>query len=235
MIAANVVIAEYLENHDVSWIRRMVGTPERWPRIAEVAARHGGQLPDQPDASALAAFLRAARQQHPDTFPDISLAIVKLLGSGEYVVERRGEDLVGHFALAVQDYTHFTAPNRRFADLVTQRLVKAVLAGSPTVYADDELVAIARRCTHMEDEERRVERRVRKLAAIRLIAHRVGQRFPAIVTGASPKGTYVRLLDPPVEGRVMRGEHGMDVGDHVRVRLIATDPDRGYIDFARAN
>ncbi len=231
MIAANTAIAEFLEAHDVSWIRRMVRKPRRWARIVELAAGHGGHLPAEPDREALAAFLRAQRRADPLRFPDLSLAVVKLLGRGEYVLERRGEDLEGHFGLAVEDYTHSTAPNRRYADLLTQRLVKAVLAGGPMPYTDLELRTLAERCTAMEDAAQRVERLARKIAAAHLMAEHVGEWFPAIVTGASPKGTWVRLLQPPVEGRVIRGERGLDVGDRVDVQLLEVDEHRGYVDF----
>lgn len=232
MIAANSAMAGFLEAHDVSWIRRLVAPPERWPRIVELAARSGDVLPPTPDRRALAAFLRRRRQADPRAFPELSLAVVKLLGSGEYVVEHRGEELAGHFGLAVQDYTHSTAPNRRFADLVTQRTVKALLAGEPVPYDDAALDTIARHCTEMEDRAHHVERRLRKLAAADVMRDRVGQSFDGIVTGASPKGTWVRLFHPAVEGRVVRGEQGMDVGDRVRVRLLSVEPEKGFIDFA---
>ncbi len=234
MIAANETIAGFLEAHDVAWIRRQVRAPERWGRIVELAAKQGGKLPPRPDRQALAAFLRKRRRRAPKAFRELSLAVVKLLGSGSYIVEHRGEDLQGHFALAVPDYTHFTAPNRRFADLVTQRLVKAVLAGETPPYADGVLDDVARRCTQMEDLANKVERRLRKVAAADLVEGRIGKVFDAIVTGASPKGTWVRTRRPAVEGRVMRGQEGLDVGEHVRVRLVKVDRGRGYIDFETA-
>ncbi|HET9982771.1 MAG TPA: RNB domain-containing ribonuclease [Longimicrobiales bacterium] len=233
MIAANAAVAGFLEEHDVAWIRRLVPPPERWPRIVELARRLGETLPPEPDRPALAAFLRKRRAADPAGFPHLSVSVVKLLGAGRYVVEHRGEELAGHFGLAVQDYTHSTAPNRRFADLVSQRLVKAVLAGTRVPYTDAELDYAARHCTEMEDRARRVERLLRKLAAMDLVQDRVGDVFDAIVTGASAKGTWVRVRHPAIEGKVVRGERGMDVGDHVRVRLVQLDPERGYIDFVR--
>ncbi|MBI1846721.1 MAG: RNB domain-containing ribonuclease, partial [Candidatus Rokubacteria bacterium] len=193
-----------------------------------------GALPARPDSAALDAFLRARKAADPVRFPDLSLAIVKLLGSGEYVVERPGEAAEGHFGLAVHDYTHSTAPNRRYPDLLAQRLLKAALAGQRAPYGDDELESLARHCTEQEDSARKVERQVRKSAAALLLGPRVGQRFDGIVTGASAKGTWVRIFAPPAEGRVVRGEKGMDVGDRVRVELVDTSVERGWIDFARA-
>lgn len=234
MVAANTALARYLGDRGLSSIRRVVRTPKRWDRIVEVAAELGDTLPAQPDARALADFLVRRRTADPEHHPDLSLTVVKLLGSGEYVLERRegqrrGE---GHFALGAAEYAHGTAPNRRYADLVTQRLVKAAGGGSAPPYGDGELAAIARRCTEQEDAARKVERTLRKKAAAVLMRDRVGERFNAIVTGASPKGTYVRLLSPPVEGRVVRGERGLDVGDTVRVTLLSADPELGHIDFA---
>ncbi len=207
--------------------------PERWNRIVELAAQHGGSLPDSADAHALQAFLRAQRTAQPDTFPDLSLAIIKLLGRGEYVAESAQEPSV-HFALATGNYTHSTAPNRRYPDLVTQRLLKAAIEGQPTPYALPELKHIADHCTKQEDAANKVERVASKAAAALWLTPRIGDVFNGIVTGAGPKGTWVRLVPTPVEGRVERGAEGMDVGDRVRVRLIGTDPRRGFIDFARA-
>ncbi|HNP72594.1 MAG TPA: RNB domain-containing ribonuclease, partial [Kouleothrix sp.] len=188
----------------------------------------------EPDPRALARFLAERQRADPERFPDLSLAVVKLLGSGEYALVEPGADHSGHFGLAVADYTHATAPNRRYADVVIQRLVKALLASAPAPYAPDELAALAAHCTERDKAGKKVERRMRKYAAVALMRDRVGGVFDAIVTGAAAKGTYVRLLSPPVEGRVVRGEEGMDVGDHVRVRLVGTDAARGFIDFARA-
>ena len=233
MVAANVSMAAFLEEHHSPWIGRVVRIPQRWGRIVELAQQLGDELPLEPSARALAEFLDRQHAKDPLRFPDLSLSVVKLLGSGDYVLQKPGQANEGHFGLAVDDYTHSTAPNRRYADLVTQRLLKGVLAGGGPPYDDSALSAIALRCTEREDEANRVERQVRKQAAAVLLADRVGASFDALVTGASPKGTWVRILRPPVEGRVMRGEEGLDVGDKVRVRLIGTDPVRGFIDFAR--
>jgi len=231
MIAANQVMAETLRQAGVSSIRRVVKAPERWPRIVELAAQHGGHLPAEPDARALNAFLLQRKQADPAHYPDVSLTVLKLMGPGEYMLMRPGDDAKGHFGLAAHDYTHSTAPNRRFADLVTQRLLKA-LGGAPP-YGDEDLSAIARNCTLKEDAARKVERAMTKRIAAVALAPRIGQVFSAVVTGATPKGVFVRIVDPPVEGRVMRGEEGLDVGDRLHVRLLSTDPQRGYIDFGR--
>ena len=234
MIAANVAVASFLETRGIASLRRVVKAPKRWPRIVALAAREGTTLPAEPDAKALADFLAARRAAAPDRFADLSLAVVKLMGAGEYDVEVPGGEQHGHFGLAVDDYTHSTAPNRRYADLVTQRQLKAAIAGASSPYDAAALEAIAERCTRMEDEARRVEREVRKMAAAALLAARVGESFDAIVTGDTPKGVFVRLLHPPAEGRVVRGEQGLDVGDRTRVTLLATDPAKGHIDLARA-
>jgi exoribonuclease-2 len=233
MIAANVATAHFLEGRGFPVLRRVLRAPERWDRIVALAAGLGEPLPPQPSAPALQAFLVRQREKNPRQFAEVSLSVIKLLGSGEYAVERPGQPADGHFGLAVKDYTHSTAPNRRFPDLVTQRLVKAALASRSPTYTPDELSQLALHCTQQEDNAAKVERQVRKSAAALLLAPRVGQRFDAIVTGASPKGTWVRVLDPPVEGRVERGEKGLDVGDRVTVQLLSTDVERGYIDFAR--
>ncbi len=232
MVAANIAIAQYLAEQQRSAIRRVVREPKRWPRIVDIAATFGVTLPAVPDAKALAGFLAVRRQADPLRFSDLSLSIVKLLGPGEYVVNKPGPaDDQGHFGLAAHDYSHATAPNRRYADLVTQRLVKAASAGAPAPYTDDELAVIAAHCTERENAANRVERVSRKAAAALLLANRIGDVFDAIVTGVNNDGTYVRLLSPPAEGRVMRGEAGMDVGERVRVRLTRTDAARGFIDF----
>jgi VacB/RNase II family 3'-5' exoribonuclease len=232
MIAANVAIAKILAERNRSAIRRVVRVPRRWDRIVEIAKEYGFTLPAQPDAPSLSKFLGARRAADPVRFPDLSLSIVKLLGPGEYVLDKPGpSDDLPHFGLAAPDYTHATAPNRRYADLVTQRLVKAAIAGVPAPYTDDELAAIAKQCTEREDAANRVERVTRKAAAAELLAHRIGSVFTAIVTGVNKNGTFVRLLSPPAEGRVVRGEQGMDVGERVRVRLIHTDAAKGHIDF----
>jgi len=233
MIAANGVMARTLEEAKLSSIRRVVKTPERWDRIVALAAQHGGKLPAQPDSKALNDFLQLRKQADPDHFADVSLAVIKLMGPGEYVLERPGEPSPGHFGLAVQDYTHSTAPNRRFADVVTQRLIKAHLAGQKSPYADAELTAIATNCTIKEDAARKVERAMSKRIAAVTMSSRIGQVFDAIVTGATPKGTFVRVLKPHVEGLLVHGQ-GVDVGDNLRVKLVSTDPQRGYIDFMRA-
>jgi VacB/RNase II family 3'-5' exoribonuclease len=234
MLTTNTTLAELCEAAGVSWIRRIVRSPERWERIVALAAGLGQRLPASPSGPALAAFLATERARDPAKFPELSLAVVKLIGKGEYAVERRGEDLEGHFGLAVGDYTHGTAPNRRFADLVMQRLLKASLAGAPAPYSDVDLDAIARHCTEREDDARRVERKLSKIAAALWLVPRIGDLFDAIVTGVANKGTFARVLSPPVEGRIVRGEAGLDVGDRVRVRLVGADPDKGFIDFARA-
>ena len=231
MIASNLAIAKWLEAHGRSGIRRVVREPERWARIVELAARYGTTLPAEPDSLALAHFMAERREDDPDRFPDLSLSIVKLMGPGIYALDLPGRDPGGHFGLAVHDYSHATAPNRRYADLVTQRLVKAALAKSPPPYSNDELAAIAARCTEREDAENKVERTVRKTAAALLLRDRIGQSFDAIVTGATPHGTFVRTLHPPAEGMVVRHAEGFDVGDRVRVKLVSTDPYKGYIDF----
>ena len=233
MVAANGATASFLSSHDFPSIRRIVRSPERWPRIVDLASQHGISLPSEPDARALESFLNAQRVASPDDFSDLSLSVIKLLGRGEYVAEAPSGTSDGHFALAVTNYTHSTAPNRRFPDLVTQRLIKAALARQATPYPLPELSALAAHCTKQEDAANKVERLVRKAAAALWMSSRVGQEFDGIVTGASPKGTWVRLRQPLVEGRIERGQEGLDVGDRVRVRLVSTDPEQGFIDFAR--
>jgi exoribonuclease-2 len=232
MVAANGVIARTFELAGVASIRRIVRTPKRWDRIVEVAASMGTTLPAQPDSKALNDFLLAQKQKDPDHFPDLSLAVIKLMGPGEYVLVKPNEPSPGHFGLAVQDYTHSTAPNRRFPDVVTQRLVKALLAKSPSPYSEGDLNAIAQRCTLMEDASRKVERDMQKRIAAVVLHPRIGQSFPAIVTGVNKYGTFVRTLNPHVDGMLVRGGKGLDVGDKVTVKLISTDPQRGFIDFA---
>jgi len=233
MIAANGVTARFLEARRLPSLRRVVRSPKRWDRIVEVAAHLGEALPPQPDPRALAGFLARRRVADPLRFPDLSLTVVKLLGAGEYVVEMPGQAAPGHFGLAVRDYTHATAPNRRFPDLLTQRLLKAALTGDAAPYTEDELAELAGHCTLQEDAANKVERQVAKSAAAMLLASKVGQRFDAIVTGASPKGTWVRVLRPPVEGKLVTGFEGLDVGHRLRVELAATDVERGFIDFKR--
>ncbi len=233
MVAANGVIARTFEDAGVASIRRVVRTPKRWDRIVELAReRKGVNLPAEPDSKALNDFLLDQKQKDPDHFPDISLTVIKLMGPGEYILVKPNQPSPGHFGLAVQDYTHSTAPNRRFPDVITQRLLKAWLARAPGPYSEDALNAIASRCTEMEDAARKVERAMQKrIAAVALHSH-IGQSYPAIVTGANQSGTFVRTLDPHVEGMVVRGAKGLDVGDRVTVKLVNTDPERGYIDFA---
>lgn len=233
MVAANTATARFIAAQGQSSIRRVVRVPKRWDRIVELAAEMGETLPQSPDGVALAAYLARRRAADPESFPDLSLAVVKLLGPGSYILERRAVTRPGdgHFGLAVAEYAHSTAPNRRFSDLVTQRIVKSVLTGGNPPYRDAELEEIAKRCTEREDAARKVERAMRKRVAAVFMLDRIGDRFNAIVTGASNKGTYVRVLRPPIEGRVVRGERGLDIGDTVRLKLVRADPERGYIDF----
>src|SRR5215472_1209016 len=231
MVAANGVVARRLENVDS--IRRIVRTPKRWDRIVALAATKGEKLPAQPDSKALNDFLLRRKVADPDHFADVSLIVIKLIGSGEYVLERAGETAPGHFGLAVQDYTHSTAPNRRFADVVTQRLLKAMLAGEKNPYSDDQLTAIANNCTVKGDAARKVERDMGKRLAALALQNRVGEVFDTIVSGVTDHGTFVRVLETHVEGLLIQG-HGLDVGDKIRAKLVRTDVEKGYIDFARA-
>ena len=232
MVAANGVVARQLEK--VSSLRRIVRTPARWDRIVQLAATKGEKLPPKPDSKALNDFLLRRKAADPDHFADLSLAVIKLIGPGEYVVERPGDVAPGHFGLAVQDYTHSTAPNRRFADIVTQRLLKAMLAGQKNPYSDDELTAIATNCTQKEDAARKVEREMSKRLAAIAVQNRIGEVFDAIVSGVTDHGTFVRVLQPHVEGLLAQGAQGLDVGDKLRVKLIRADVQKGFIDFARA-
>jgi VacB/RNase II family 3'-5' exoribonuclease len=233
MVGANGVMAKTLKDANRSSIRRVVKTPERWPRIVELAARYEQKLPDTPDSRALSAFLQHCHKVDPDHYQDIALAVIKLMGPGEYVMSRPGDTADGHFGLAAQDYTHSTAPNRRYSDIVTQRLVKAYLAKAPAPYTDDALNAIARKCTLMEHAARKVERAMGKRVAAVAMQSRIGQRFDAVVTGASSSGTFVRIFNPPIEGMLCQGHEGLDVGDTLQVTLTRADPERGYIDFCR--
>ena len=233
MIAANGVTARYLASKKLAALRRVVRSPERWQKIVAVAAQYNERLPAEPDARALEGFLLKQSKADPLRFPDLSLVIVKLMGAGEYVVERPGETPIGHFGLAVRDYTHSTAPNRRFPDLITQRLLKAAMAGHPTPYDAGELATLAAHCTEQEDDANKVERQVRKSAAALLLEQRIGQAFDGVVTGASEKGTWVRIFDPPAEGKLVHGFDGLEVGDKLPVKLISTDVERGFIDFVR--
>lgn len=233
MIAANGVTARYLASKKFPSMQRVVRRPKRWDRIIELAAERGTTLPTEPDAKALEQFLVSAKAADPLRFPDLSLSVVKLLGRGEYVVQLPGDSTAGHFGLAVKDYAHSTAPNRRYPDLITQRLLKAAMTGRSPPYGNDELEALAKHCTDEEDAANKVERQVVKSAAAILLESRIGEQFDAIVTGASDKGTWVRLLNPPIEGRLESGFEGMDVGNRLRVQLVRTDVERGYIDFKR--
>jgi len=234
MVAANGATARFLSAHGLASIRRVVRSPRRWERIVALAARHEERLPETPDARALEQFLRTARARlSRDDFAELSLSVIKLLGRGEYLAGPAGEEGDGHFALAVSNYTHSTAPNRRFPDLVTQRLVKSALAGEGPCYTLAELTPLAAHCTKQEDAANKVERLVRKAAAALWLSGRLGEHFDAVVTGASGKGTWVRLCKPPIEGRLERGFEGLDVGDRVSVRLVHTDPEQGFIDFER--
>jgi VacB/RNase II family 3'-5' exoribonuclease len=234
MVAANGVTAKYLARHAFPSMRRVLRSPERWARIVALAETVGDHLPPEPSGEALAQFLTKRRQEDPVRFPDLSLSVVKLLGRGEYVLELPSQRPGGHFGLAVTDYTHSTAPNRRFPDLVTQRLLKAAMSGEPAPYSNDELSALASHCTEQEANAAKVERQVSKSAAALLLAPRIGERFDGLVTGASEKGTWVRILHPATEGKLVRGSQGLDVGDRVRVELVNTDVERGFIDFARS-
>lgn len=233
MIAANGVTARYLTSKRFPSLRRVVRTPKRWERIVELALQHNFALPQDPDPKALDKFLAAAKAADPLRFPDLSLSVIKLLGYGEYVVELPGSSSIGHFGLAVKDYAHSTAPNRRYPDLITQRLLKAAIAGGPVPYSKNELEFLAKHCTEAEDAAQKVERQVAKSAAAILLAARIGETFDAIITGAAAKGTWVRLLNLPVEGRLTGGAEGEDVGHRLRVELVRTDVERGYIDFKK--
>ena len=235
MIAANGIVARFLESQRRASIRRALPAPERWDRIIALARGCGETLPQAPDARALNAFLVKRRQAAPAQFPDLSLAVVKLLGAGEYLLKRPGQPCAGHFGLALEDYAHATAPNRRFPDVITQRLLKAALAAAATPYGDEELAALAAHCTSQERNAAKVERQVRKSAAALLLQAHIGEEFDALVTGASDKGTWVRIPKPLAEGRLVKGFTGLDVGDAVRVQLLRTDVPRGFIDFGRVH
>ncbi|HVT45831.1 MAG TPA: RNB domain-containing ribonuclease [Thermoanaerobaculia bacterium] len=233
MIAANGVAARFLAGRRFPSIRRVVRAPERWGRIVELAAGLGETLPPEPDSLALEEFLLARKREDPARFPDLSLTIIKLMGRGEYVFEPAGSSSPGHFGLAVRDYTHSTAPNRRYPDLITQRLLEAAIAHEAIPYSLEDLEALAAHCTAKENDADKVERLVMKAAAAILLESRIGERFDAFVTGASPKGTWVRILRPPIEGKLVKGSGRLDVGDRIRVKLVGTDVERGYIDFER--
>ena len=233
MVAANTSMAELLQSKGVPSLRRVVRAPERWPLLVEKAASYGETLPDEPDPRALSDFMSKRRAADPAGYAELSLAVLKMMGPGDYLVEAPGLDQEGHFGLAVHDYTHSTAPNRRFPDLVTQRCLKSAADGAPAPYTREELEQIAARCNLMESAARKVERRMRKVAAAAMLSAHVGETFEAVVTGVKPLGTFARLLRPPADGKVVKGFRGLDVGERIRVRLLSTDPDRGFIDFAR--
>lgn len=235
MITANRNMTAFLEKNKYSYIQRILRTPERWPRIVEIALSLNDELPDEADSKALGDFLARQRKRDPDHFPDLSLAVVKLLGHAEYDLVEAGRRQLGHFGLAVHDYTHSTAPNRRYVDIVIQRLVKSILEKKHSPYTKRELKSVADWCTDRDHSSKKVERFMVKVAGAILLMGRVGEIFSGIVTGASSKGVYVRLFSPPVEGRVMRKFNGMNVGDKVRVRLMALDPTNGYVDFEGMN
>jgi exoribonuclease-2 len=233
MVGANEVMAKTLKDAGLTSIRRVVRTPERWQRIVDLAARYGDKLPPAPDSGALNLFLQKRETVDAVHYADVSLAVIKLMGPGEYVLSRPGDKDQGHFALAAQDYAHSTAPNRRFADTVTQRLLKSVLAKQPAPYSDQQLDSIARNCTLKEDAARKVERVMSKRIAAVALQNRIGETFAAVVTGVTPKGVFVRISGPPAEGLLVRGQQGVDVGDQLKVKLVSTDPQHGYLDFAK--
>jgi VacB/RNase II family 3'-5' exoribonuclease len=233
MIAANGATARYLENLKRSSMRRVVAKPKRWDRIVTLAGSLGTKLPVEPDAKALSAFITAQRAAAPDKFADLSLSIVKLLGPGVYALQRANEPDLGHFGLAVDDYSHSTAPNRRYPDLITQRLLKTAARGAAPAYTDEELQTLAEHCTERENAARKVERTMRKVVAAQYLTPRIGESFDGIITGVSDSGVFVRLFSPPAEGRIVRNEGGLDVGDKVRVKLVDTAPAKGFIDFVR--
>jgi exoribonuclease II len=231
MIATNTCTAQFLARGGGASLRRVVRSPERWQRIADVARKYGESLPNAPDSRALEGFLARRHKADPLRFPDLSLVIVKLMGSGEYVVEQPGAAPIGHFGLAVRDYTHSTAPNRRFPDLITLRMLKAILSGTEAPYSLGELQALAQHCTQQEDAAQKVERRMRKSEAALLLESHVGQSYDAIITGHSMSDTWVRIFNPPAEGRLAGGVPELEVGQQMRVKLVSTDVERGFIDF----
>jgi exoribonuclease-2 len=234
MVAANGVAARHLSSKQLPSLRRVVRTPKRWDRIVEIASEHGFKLPYEPDSKKLEEFLMRQKEADPLRFPDLSLSIIKLLGPGEYVAELPGDTAIpGHFGLAVRDYAHTTAPNRRYTDLITQRILKSAIEGRALPYSNNELEVLATHCTEEENVANKVERQVGKSVAAMLLQSRIGESFDAIVTGAAPKGTWVRILQPPVEGKLVHGFEGMDVGHRIRVQLIDTDVEQGFIDFKR--
>jgi exoribonuclease II len=235
MVTANSAMAEFLERKGITGLRRVVRSPDNWPRIVEIARELNETLPLDPDPRALSNFLERRRKVDPDHFPDLSLAVVKLLGPGDYVVHVPGQEGEGHFGLAVHRYTHSTAPNRRYADLITQRLLKACIAERSSDYNEEELSSIAEHCNERESAARKVERKMRKVVAALFMDDRVGEKFEAIVTGVTIKGTFARIVRPPVDGKVVKGLDGLKVGQKIRVKLLSTDPENGFIDFAASS
>ncbi|MDQ6631833.1 MAG: RNB domain-containing ribonuclease, partial [Verrucomicrobiota bacterium] len=234
MVTDNVAMARFLRAKGCLAIRLVVREPKRWDRICAIAAVSGERLPELPDSRALADFLTTRKERDPLHFPELSLAILKCLGPGEYVVEHPGAEHEGHFGLAVNDYTHSTAPNRRYADLVTQRILKAAIANQPPPFTEEELTALAAHCTERDSAARRIERLMKKIIAANALRSRIGETFVGVITGVSPKGTFIRLLDVAAEGRIIKGETGLDLGEKVKVRLREVDVGRGFIDFERA-
>jgi exoribonuclease-2 len=235
MVAANGVMARALRRGGRSGLQRVVRIPARWDRIVALAAQHGTTLPVEPNSLELNKFLQEKRRTDSIHYPDLAVAVIKLMGPGEYILMRPGDDPTGHFGLAARDYTHSTAPNRRFPDLVTQRVLHAMMRGEPAPYSDMELAAIALHCNEADTALRKIERHMQKRVAAVAMAGRIGEVFPGVVTGSSDKGVYVRVIQPPFEGRVIQGEAGLDVGDRVNVKLIHTDPERAFIDFAKVS
>ena len=233
MVAANGVMARALRHGGRSGLQRVVVVPKRWDRIVELAKARGYDLPAEPDSAALNVVLDAVRRADPDHYPDVAVTVIKLMGPGEYLLMKPDDDPTGHFGLAARDYTHSTAPNRRFPDIVTQRVLHAMMTGAPPPYSDAELAAIAIHCNEADKKLRKIERDMEKRVAAVAMSSRIGEVFPGVVTGASDKGVYVRVIRPPFEGRVVQGGDGLDVGDKVNVKLIHTDPAKAFIDFAK--
>jgi exoribonuclease-2 len=232
MIAANTATALFMQKHHIPCLRRVIRTPKRWPRIVEIARHYGTHLPDEPSVQALESFLLEQKNKDSLRFPDLSLTIIKLLGRGEYIIENPEDPPQGHFNLGLQRYTHATAPNRRFSDLIIQRCLATLFDNVTLPYTQQELTLLAQRCTTKEVDAEKVERKIKKSAMIIALSPRIGDTFEAIVTGSSPKGTWVRLFNPPVEGKLVQGFQHVDVGDRLRVQLIHVDLDQGFIDFS---